>query len=101
MSLLVALKPFDPVSLILIGLLNPIVIAIAVLMGRNADQPQKLVVAAFAASLAGVIFIWLLTNFKILPVHGFGQTSGLLIVQFLIGLVWAWVGFRFVRSKSG
>ena len=47
------IKPFDPWTLVLISLLNPVVIAVAFYMGRLADQPQKLVVAAFAASLAG------------------------------------------------
>ena len=45
------IKPFDPWTLVLISLLNPVVIAVAFYMGRLADQPQKLVVAAFASSL--------------------------------------------------
>ena len=53
------IKPFDPWTLVLIALLNPVVIAVAFYMGRLADQSQKLIVAAFAASLAGFILYWL------------------------------------------
>ena len=101
MTVLVALKPFDPWGLLLVAALNPIVVVVAVLMGRIADQPQKLLISAFVASYVGVIAVWVLTHFEILPAHGFGQTGGLLIAQFVIGLFWAWVGYQFLRVKSG
>src|SRR5688572_8288487 len=51
--------PFDPATLVKIALFNPVVIIIAFMMGRRADQWQKIIVAAFAASLAGYLLYWL------------------------------------------
>ena len=53
------IQPFDPKTLFLIALLNPAVIAVAFIMGRKADQWQKLPIAAFAASLAGFLLFWI------------------------------------------
>jgi len=50
---MVEIVPFDPITLVLIAVLNPVVIVVAFLMGRRADQWQKIIVAAFAASLCG------------------------------------------------
>jgi hypothetical protein len=84
-----ALEPFDLQGLLLIAGLNPAVIAVALLMGRKADQWQKIIVAAFAASLAGFVLVWVAIRVSILPVHGIGAEAGLIAVQFLFGLVWA------------
>ncbi len=91
------LSAFNPWDLVLIGALNPIVIGIAWVMGRKADQWQKILVAAFAASLAGIIGIWLVTYFNLLPASGFGWTGGLFVVQLLMGLLWAGGAYWFVR----
>ena len=50
---MIELNAFDPKTLLLLALLNPAVIATGFLMGRSADQWQKVIIAAFAASLAG------------------------------------------------
>ena len=85
---------FDPVTLILISLFNPVVIAVAFLMGRRADQWQKLIVAAFAASLAGYVLYWVVAAVGLMPVHALGGEAAILIMQFLLGLVWAALGYR-------
>ena len=55
---MIAINSFDPQTLVLIALFNPATIAIGFLMGRTANQPQKLVVAAFAAALGGFLLYW-------------------------------------------
>ena len=87
------IKPFDPWTLVLISLLNPAVIAVAVWMGRRADQWQKLIVAAFAASLSGFILYWLAAELGLLPIHALGGEAAILLMQLLLGLLWASLGY--------
>lgn len=91
------IKPFDPTTLLLISLLNPVVIAVAFLMGRRADQWQKLIVAAFAASLAGFALYWLAAEVGLLPVHALGGEVGIILMQTVFGLVWASLGYALRR----
>ena len=87
------IKPFDPWTLVLISLLNPAVIAVSFWMGRRADQWQKLIVAAFAASLSGFILYWLAAELGLLPIHALGGEAAILLMQVLLGLVWASLGY--------
>jgi len=87
------IKPFDPATLFWIALLNPVVIVIAFLMGQRADQWQKLIVAAFAASLGGFILYWVVAEVGLLPVHALGGEAGIILMQFVFGLVWASLGY--------
>ena len=87
------IKPFDPWTLVLISLLNPAVIAVAFWMGRRADQWQKLIVAAFAASLSGFILYWLAAELGLLPIHALGGEAAILLMQIFLGLVWASLGY--------
>lgn len=91
------LQPFDPWSLLMIAALNPAVIATGVLMGRAADQWQKLVVAGFVAALAGAALVWLGAFFRILPARGLGGEAGLFVLQYALGLVWSAVGYWTAR----
>lgn len=91
------IKPFDPGTLLLIALFNPVVIAVAFLMGRRADQWQKLIVAAFAASLAGFALYWIAAAVGLLPIHALGGEAGVVVLQFLFGLVWAALGYSLRR----
>lgn len=88
------INAFDPVTLVLIALLNPAVIVVALVLGRRADQWQKLVVAAFAASLTGFVLYWIVTTLGFLPVHALGGEAGMVLLQILFGLVWAVIGYR-------
>ncbi len=97
---MISLSEFNPMGLLLIAALNPVVILVAVLMGRSADQWQKLFVAAFASSLAGVVLIWFVTFAGLMTVSGFGGTGGLLIAQMFFGLLWA-SGAYFLAHRSG
>ena len=91
--------PFDPKTLVLISVFNPAVIIVAFLMGRRADQWQKLIVAAFAASLAGYALYWLVAAVGLMPVHALGGEAGILVMQFLLGLVWATLGYRLAPGR--
>ncbi len=82
----------------LIAALNPVVIVVAFLMGRRADQWQKLIVAAFAASLAGYALYWLAAAVGLMPVHALGGEAAVVMMQFLLGLLWAGLGYWLVRT---
>lgn len=88
------LRPFDPVSLVLFAVLNPAVIVVAVLMGRYADQWQKLIVAAFAAACAGFALLWMAAFLKLVSVQALGGEAGIFAMQLVLGLVWAVIGYR-------
>ena len=92
------IKPFDPWTLVLISLFNPAVIAVAFLMGWRADQWQKLIVAAFAASLSGFILYWLAAELGLLPIHALGGEAAILVMQLLLGFVWAGLGYWLRRA---
>jgi spore maturation protein SpmB len=90
--------PVDIAAVILTALLNPAVVVVAFWMGRNADQPQKLPVAAFAAALAGSLLTYIAVWMGMTGVKQVGRAAaGVFIAQFLFGLVWAYVGQRFFR----
>lgn len=91
------INPFDPGTLFWIALLNPVVIVVAFLMGRRADQWQKLIVAAFAASLAGFVLYWIVGAVGLMPIHALGGEAGIVLMQFVFGLVWAAIGYMLPR----
>lgn len=86
------LAPFDPVALVVIAALNPAVIIVGLLMGRRADQRQKLIIAAFVAALAGAGLVWVAAFLGLLPARGLGGEAGLFVLQMLTGLLWAALG---------
>ena len=90
---MIELNTFDPTTLVLLSLFNPAVIAVGYLMGRTADQWQKIIVAAFAASLAGFVLFWLGTLMGVFVVNSSGGASGVVMLQFVFGLVWAALGY--------
>jgi hypothetical protein len=94
----VEINPFDPATLFRIALLNPVVIVVAFLMGRSADQWQKIIVAAFAASLCGFMLYWIVGAVGLMPIHALGGEAAILLLQFLFGLVWASLGY-FLRRR--
>lgn len=90
---MIELNAFDPKTLLLLALLNPAVIATGLFMGRNADQWQKVIIAAFAASLAGFALFWIGTLIGLIVVNSSGGASGVVMLQFVFGLVWAALGY--------
>ena len=78
---------FDPLGLLLIALLNPVVIAVAWIMGGRADQWQKLIVIGFASALAGAAAVWLTTFIGLLPPRQMGSDAGLFVFSMIYGFV--------------
>lgn len=79
-------------DVLLLALMNPATLAAGFLVGRRADQVQKIVVGAFAAGIAGVIFAGLLMLTRLYPPE-VRLLSGVFVASFVLGLVWAWLGF--------
>ena len=94
--------PVDPKLVVLIAALNPVVIAVAAWMGSKADEVQKILIAAFAGAAAGVALIWLLAELRFEFIAKPARAAaGIFVLQFLFGLVWAWLGYRFGRARPG
>ncbi len=59
--------PPEVLEIIVHSVMNPGTIVAGYLIGRNADQPQKLIVGAFAAGVAGVLFALLVMKIGLSP----------------------------------
>ncbi len=73
--------------------LNPAMIAVAFLMGRQADQTAKLGIAAFAGAMAGVALLWIAARLQM----GFATdvargAVGVLVTSLPFAVLWAWLG---------
>ena len=97
---MIPINSFDPMTLVLLAAANPVVIVVAFLMGRNADQWQKLPIAAFAAALSGFILYWIGGQVGVFAIHAVGSEAALLLLGFAFGLVWAALGYWFSRNKT-
>lgn len=91
--------PFDPWTLIKIALFNPAIIIVAVVLGWRADQWQKLIVAAFAASLAGYGLYWLAAAVGLMPVHALGGEAAVFLMGFLLGLLWSAIAYALAHRR--
>ena len=95
------LMPPDLVALLLTALLNPVVIGVAVWFGLRIDEPQKLLIAGFAAATAGLIVFGLLWLVGFNPFDvPHRSVGGLWIANFLFGVLWAGIGY-FVGKRQG
>ncbi len=79
-------------DILLLAIMNPATLAAGFLIGRRADQAQKIIVAGFAAGIAGVLFAGLLMLTGFFPPK-VRLLSGVFVASFLAGLVWGWIGF--------
>ena len=95
-----AIQPFDPAGIVLAGMLNPVVIAVALWLGWHADQWQKLIVAGFAAAFAGSFALWLATAVGLITVRGFGGFSGVFAASFVFGMVLAAIAYLVRRRLA-
>lgn len=90
--------PVDLNVVLLTALLNPVVAVVAFCMGRSADQWQKLPLAAFAASLAGMVAVYVAARLGLAGLARTGRAAaGIFIAQCVLGLVWAYAGYRLAR----
>lgn len=98
---MIDINPFDPQTVVLLGVLNPATILVAFLLGRTADQWQKIPVAAFAGAFAGFLLYWLAATLGLFSIHALGGEAGMLLVGFASGLVWAVLGYKFFPAARG
>lgn len=88
----------DLVTVAAIAALNPVVIGLGLWLGRQCDQPGKILIAGFGAGLAGMALIWLAAWLRMPFIYEPGRAAaGIFVAQGLFGMVWAWIGFRFLR----
>jgi hypothetical protein len=88
--------PPDLIDVLLLALMNPATLAAGFLVGRRADQPQKLVLAAFVAGIAGAVFAWLLILTGLYPPK-VRLLGGVFVASAILGIGWAWLGYTFRR----
>lgn len=92
-----AQPPVDLATLLSVAGLNPVVIAVAAWLGWQADQWQKVPVAAFAAAVAGSAVLWLAMTAGFFASLARGM-AGLFAAQFIAGVLWAGIAFL-ARSR--
>lgn len=84
----------DLVELALFAALNPAVIGVSFVMGRNADQPAKILVAAFAGAVAGIALLWLAALLRFSFVAELGRAAaGIFAASLIIGGFYAGIGY--------
>jgi hypothetical protein len=88
------LPPVDLMAVLLTALLNPVVVVVALSLGRRADQWEKLPLAAFAAAFAGSAAVYIAVWMGVTGVAGVGRAAaGVFVSQFLLGMAWAGLGY--------
>ena len=84
----------DLKQLAMIAAANPLVIGLGLYLGRRCDQAAKLVIAGFAAGLAGMVLIWLAAFFRMPFIYEPGRAAaGIFVVQMVFGMMWAGIGY--------
>ena len=91
---------FDPLTLLGMAVLNPVVIGVAIYMGQKSDQWQKLVVVGFASAFAGAAAVWLATTVGLLAPRPFGRDAGLFLFSFVYGMLIGGVVYVF-KQRAG
>jgi len=86
-------------DVLMLALLNPATVLVGYWLGRRADQPQKAIVAGFAAGLAGTAFAWLLMTLSVTPPRH-RLLAGVLILATLAGVAFAALGQWTRRHRS-
>jgi hypothetical protein len=88
-------------SVIGFAALNPVTIAVAWIMGRNADAPAKILVAGFAAALAGALALWLGTllrlSFLATPARA---AAGIFAIGIVFAMAYAAAAYAVARNRS-
>ncbi|MEO1720546.1 MAG: hypothetical protein AAFR23_10025, partial [Pseudomonadota bacterium] len=90
---MIELSPFEPVNLFVIAALNPIVAIVGVWMGYRSDSAKKLLIAGFAAALAGAAALWAFVYFGFVTARGIGGEAGVFAISIALGTLWAAFGY--------
>lgn len=90
--------PVDLMAVLMAGALNPVVYVVAFLMGRKADQWQKIPVAGFAAATIGSAVVYVMVRLGLLGMSNTGRAAaGIFIVEMLAGMVAAALAYLLPR----
>jgi hypothetical protein len=88
----------DLTALAAIAAFNPAVIGVGLWMGRQCDQPQKILIAGMAAAIAGMALVWLAATLRFGFIADPARASGgIFVTQWLFGMLWALIGYRFLK----
>ena len=82
----------DIKDLLLLALMNPATLAAGFMLGRRADQKQKIVLAVVVAGVAGMAFAWLLMLTGLFEPK-IRLLGGVFVLSAALGTLWAWIGF--------
>ncbi len=90
------LQPDVSVSEILLyAFLNPATIAAAFLLGRKADQPAKLLIAAFGGAVAGVVLLYIATSLRVFDAPTLARAAGgIFAASYVASLIYAYAGMK-------
>ena len=91
----------DIKDVLLLGLMNPATLVVGFMLGRRADQIQKIVLAVVVAGVAGMLFAWMLMLTGLFEPK-IRLLGGVFVLSSALGTVWAWIGFatRGARQPS-
>jgi len=92
--------PPEVLEIIVHSVMNPGTIVAGYLIGRRADQPQKIIVGAFAAGIAGVLFALIVMKIGVSPDRP-SLFPGIFVLSFVLGGLWAWLGYFAGTSRRG
>ena len=100
--MILAASAIVPLSeVVLYALLNPALIAVAFALGRKADQPAKLGLAAFAGAAAGFALLYVAALFGVFHAPQADRAAGgIFMLSMVTGTFYAWAGWRFARSTK-
>jgi uncharacterized RDD family membrane protein YckC len=87
------------IEVLLYAALNPATIAVAFLLGRQANEKNKLILASFGGALAGVAVLYFAALFKVWDAPTLGRSAaGVFVASLVIGLVYARIGYAFRKT---
>lgn len=90
--------PPDLIEIVTHAVMNPGTIVAGYLIGRRADQPQKIIVGAFASGAAGLLFSWFVMKIGLSP-DSPRLFLGIFVLSFVLGLGWTWLGYYAGTSR--
>ncbi|MBK9079459.1 MAG: hypothetical protein WBP38_03340 [Hyphomicrobium sp.] len=75
------------------AVLNPATVAVSFWIGRQANEKQKIWIAAFAGALAGIVLIYFAALLQIWDAPQLGRAGGGIFAASLVaGLLYGWIG---------